>query len=77
MWSPPSNWQHWITSVAGARFEEINLIGTADDIIEKIETLRDTGAIHLSGLLFPANSVEEMKDQMQRFAEAVIPKVQK
>ncbi len=60
---------------AGVKFEEIDLIGTADDIIEKIEKLRAAGATHISGILFPANSVEEMKDQMQHFAEEVIPRV--
>jgi probable F420-dependent oxidoreductase len=60
---------------AGVTFEEIDLIGAADDIIEKIELLREAGATHVSGLLFPANSMDEMKDQMQRFAEEVIPQV--
>ncbi len=60
---------------AGVKFEEIDLIGTANDIIEQIEALREAGATHVSGLLFPANSLEEMKDQMQRFAEEVIPRV--
>jgi len=59
----------------GARFEEVNLIGTAVDIVEKIEKLREAGASHISGILFSANSVIDMKDQMQRFAEEVIPKV--
>ena len=60
---------------AGVKVEEIDLIGTADDIIEKIEKLREAGATHISGILFPANSVAEMKDQMQRFAEEVITQV--
>lgn len=60
---------------AGVSFEEIDLIGTADEIIEKIEALRAAGATHVSGLLFPANSVAEMKEQMQQFAEEVIPAV--
>ncbi len=61
---------------AGVKFEEIDLIGTADEIVEKAERLREAGATHLCGLLFPANSVEELKDQMQRFAEEVIPRLQ-
>jgi len=60
---------------AGVKFEEINLIGTANDIIEKIEKLHDAGATHISGILFPAKSVSGMKAQMQRFAEEVISKV--
>jgi probable F420-dependent oxidoreductase len=58
---------------AGARFEEINLIGTRDDIVEKVEGLHKVGVTHISGILFTANSVEEFKDQMQHFAEQVIP----
>ncbi len=60
---------------AGVKFEELDLIGTADDIVEKIEKLREAGATHISGILFPANSVQEMKDQMQHFAEEVIPRI--
>ncbi len=61
---------------AGFDLAEIDLIGTADEIIEKVETLRDAGATHISGLLFPANSLAELRDQMQRFAEEVIPHIQ-
>lgn len=60
---------------AGARFEEINLIGGPDDILEKVERLRAVGVTHFSGILFAANSVAEMKDQMQQFAESVIDKL--
>lgn len=60
---------------AGAKFEEIDLIGSADEIIEKVAVLEEAGATHISGILFPANSINEMKDQMQRFAEQVIARV--
>jgi probable F420-dependent oxidoreductase len=60
---------------AGAKFEEIDLIGTGEEIAEKIETLRGVGVTHVSGLLFPANSIEELKDQAQQFAEDVFPLV--
>lgn len=60
---------------AGLRLEEINLIGTADEIIEKAESLRQVGVTHLCGLLFPANSVEELMNQMERFAEEVVPQL--
>ena len=60
---------------AGLKFEEIDLIGTADEIAAKIEALREAGVTHVSGLLFPANSVQELKDQMQQFAEEVFPRV--
>jgi probable F420-dependent oxidoreductase len=60
---------------AGVKFEEIDLIGTASDIIEKIEALRAAGMTHASGLLFPANNIDEYKEQIQWFAEEVIPHV--
>jgi probable F420-dependent oxidoreductase len=60
---------------AGVKFEEIDLIGTAADIIEKIEALREVGVTHVSGLLFPANNYAEYQEQIQWFAEEVIPNV--
>ncbi len=60
---------------AGSKFEEIDLIGNAEDILEKVDKLREVGVTHISGILFPANSMAEMKDQMQRFAEEVISKM--
>jgi probable F420-dependent oxidoreductase len=62
---------------AGVKFEEIDLIGTAGDIIAKIEALREAGMTHASGLLFPANNIDEFKEQIQWFAEEVIPHVSK
>ncbi len=60
---------------AGVKFEELDLIGTADGILEKIGRLGEAGVTHVSGLLFPANSVEELKDQMRQFAEEVLARV--
>ncbi|MCC6146226.1 MAG: TIGR03619 family F420-dependent LLM class oxidoreductase [Anaerolineaceae bacterium] len=57
---------------SGAKFEDINLIGDGQTIIERVGKLRDAGASHISGILFTANTVEEFKDQMQYFAEEVI-----
>lgn len=57
---------------AGAKFEDVNLIGTGADIIEKVSRLGEAGVTHISGILFTANSVSEMKDQMQRFSEEVM-----
>jgi probable F420-dependent oxidoreductase len=58
-----------------ATHEEINLIGTPSAIVEKALAFRDAGVTHLLGLYFAANSVQELLDQMQVFAEEVIPKV--
>lgn len=59
-------------AASGAKYEDINLIGDSQTIIERIGKLRDAGVTHISGILFTANTVEEFKDQMQYFAEEVV-----
>lgn len=58
-----------------ATHEEINLIGTPAEVVDKALAFRDAGVTHLLGLYFAANSVPELLDQMQVFAEEVMPKV--
>ena len=58
-----------------ATHEEINLIGTPAEIIDKANALKEAGVTHLLGLYFAANSVQELLDQMQIFGEEVTPKV--
>ena len=58
-----------------ATHEEINLIGTPAEVIEKALAFKEAGVTHLLGLYFAANSVQELLDQMQLFAEEVMPKV--
>ncbi len=58
----------------GASFEEINLIGDGQMIVDKVGKLCDAGVSHISGILFTANTVSEFKDQMQHFAEEVANK---
>ena len=55
--------------------EDINLIGEPAEVIEKAHALADAGATHLLGLYFAANTVSELLDQMQIFAEEVVPHV--
>ncbi len=55
--------------------EDINLIGTADDAIERATAFREAGVTHLLGLYFAADSVPELLDQMQMFAEEVMPAI--
>ena len=55
--------------------EDINLIGTVDDIVERAIALREAGVTHLCGLYFAANSEAELLDQMQVFAEEVVPRI--
>ncbi|MBE0691082.1 MAG: TIGR03619 family F420-dependent LLM class oxidoreductase [Anaerolineae bacterium] len=60
---------------AGVSFEEANLIGTVDKLVEKIQRLEAAGVTHLCGTYFTADTVEELKDQMAIFAEDVMPRV--
>lgn len=53
--------------------EDINLIGTAEDVIERANLLGEAGVTHLLGLYFAANDIKELHDQMQIFAEDVVP----
>ncbi|MEC7489147.1 MAG: TIGR03619 family F420-dependent LLM class oxidoreductase [Pseudomonadota bacterium] len=53
--------------------EDINLIGTVEDVIERANLLKEAGVTHLLGLYFAANDLSELLDQMQMFAEEVVP----
>ena len=55
--------------------EEINLIGTPAEIVDKAIAFREAGVTHLLGLYFAAANVDELIDQMQMFAEDVAPHV--
>jgi probable F420-dependent oxidoreductase len=58
---------------AGEKFEDINLIGSVDEVLEKALRLKEAGVTHLCGTYFAARSVPELLDQMQRFAEDIMP----
>jgi hypothetical protein len=55
--------------------EDANLIGDVDTILEKIARLEDAGVTHLLGLYFAVNDVQELLDQMQLFAEEIMPRI--
>jgi probable F420-dependent oxidoreductase len=55
--------------------EDINLIGSVDTVISRAQAFREAGVTHFLGLFFAANSVPELLDQMQIFAEEVRPKI--
>lgn len=52
-----------------------NLVGSPDVILEKVAKLKEIGIDHCSALMFPANSVNEMNDQIEWFAKDVMAKV--
>ncbi|CAN5902954.1 hypothetical protein BH23ACT8_BH23ACT8_22570 [soil metagenome] len=51
---------------------ERNLIGTPDEIAERVTAYADAGANTLSALLFATNTVQETIEAMQAFSEQII-----
>jgi probable F420-dependent oxidoreductase len=58
-----------------SRQVEANLVGSADVILEKVERLRAIGVDHCCALMIPADTIDEMLEQMQWFAETVMARV--
>ena len=54
---------------------KVNLIGNAEQVIEKIKELEEAGVKHLCGTYYVANTVDDLKEQMTIFAEEVIPHI--
>jgi probable F420-dependent oxidoreductase len=54
-------------------YASVNLIGSIDEVSERVEAYRAAGADHLAGLLFAGNTVDEMLGQVELFANTVIP----
>jgi len=52
---------------------DMNLVGSVDDVQEKVAAYGLSGVTALTALLFVANTVDEMRDQMRRFARHVLP----
>jgi alkanesulfonate monooxygenase SsuD/methylene tetrahydromethanopterin reductase-like flavin-dependent oxidoreductase (luciferase family) len=52
---------------------DINLVGTPDQVCAKVDAFRRAGLDQFTALLFVGNTVEEMRDQMRRFAKFVLP----
>jgi probable F420-dependent oxidoreductase len=70
---------HHLVSLSGSTLkeqgqvshEEINLVGSPTEVLEKAIRIKEAGATHLLGLYFAANDFNELLDQMQFFAEEV------
>lgn len=50
------------------------LVGTADEIAERINAYIEAGVTHFAALTFADNTLEETKEHMQRFSEEVLSK---
>ncbi|MCJ7634539.1 LLM class flavin-dependent oxidoreductase [Candidatus Bathyarchaeota archaeon] len=55
------------------KLEEGNLIGTPNEIIEKIDQLSKVGVTHIAALIFAATNVDEMLEGMKMFSREVMP----
>jgi probable F420-dependent oxidoreductase len=56
----------------GGGFAERNLIGTADDVGERIEAYAAAGVTTMAGLLFAADTVTETLEMMEQFSTTVM-----
>jgi probable F420-dependent oxidoreductase len=56
-----------------ARLEEYNLVGAPDELVERIGLLRTAGVTMLAAMNFVGSTVGEWLDDMQYFAESVLP----
>jgi probable F420-dependent oxidoreductase len=54
-------------------FEERNLIGSPEEICERIRVYERVGVTTLSGMLFVAGSVAEMRESIELFGREVLP----
>ncbi len=54
-------------------YVEGNLFGSPQEVIDKIGQLKDAGMTHCTSICIDTHSIEEMYEQMHRFAEEVMP----
>jgi probable F420-dependent oxidoreductase len=52
---------------------DFNLIGTPADVMQQVQRYKEAGVQHITGICFAVKTVEEFEEQMQIFAETVIP----
>lgn len=50
-----------------------NLVGTPQQVIDRIGAYQEAGVTHLAGIMFGVNSVRAFLSQMERFAAHVMP----
>lgn len=65
--------QSTLKEVDVGSFVPNNLIGTPDHVCAKVQAFAEAGADHLCGMLFAADSVADLREQMRLFAETVMP----
>ncbi|MGH9100626.1 MAG: TIGR03619 family F420-dependent LLM class oxidoreductase [Acidimicrobiales bacterium] len=65
--------QSTLKDIDSNSFVANNLVGTPDLVSAKVAEFRDAGVGHLCGIYFAANEVDDLRDQMRRFAAQVMP----
>ncbi len=55
-------------------YVSMNLIGTVDEVVERVERYQEAGAGHLSGLLFVGDTLAALREQIGLFATDVMPR---
>lgn len=53
--------------------EERNLVGSPDDIIEKVAAYKQVGVTHMAGLIFAGNTEDDIVRQMELLSTEVVP----
>jgi probable F420-dependent oxidoreductase len=56
-----------------AGYAEQNLIGSPEQVIDRIERLREAGATELAGMIVVADDEKDMAEQMELFSAEVMP----
>ncbi len=56
-----------------AQMEQVNLVGSEAEVTERVGRLEDAGVTTIAAIGFISESVERMAEDMQRFAEGVMP----
>lgn len=59
------------------QYAQRNLVGTPDEVGQRIEEYVAAGVTHFSALIFANNTMQETKDHMQYFSEEVLAKLNK
>ena len=52
-----------------------NWIGTVDEVVEKMAAVKEQGVTHFNVLHIAGDTIEERLDQMQMFAEEIMPRL--
>ncbi len=55
-------------------YVSMNLIGSVDEVIERVDRYREAGASHLAGLLFVGDTLDALREQIGSFATDVLPR---